>query len=116
MDWSAAGEGIARDLGELVQAGPGGWLAIVIVMGLPVLATVVIVRGRRLAGWLALLAWFVPACWWVVYYATDLWPNLGTEGAVRSLGGFLAGWLVLGVDASVRRRRASNPRASLSAG
>jgi len=115
MDWGAAAGSIARDLEELAAGGPAGWLALAVVLGLPFAAGVVFVRRRWLAGWLALAAWLVPAAVWVLYYATDLWSPWGMEEAVRHLASFLVGWVVLGIDAVVRRRRrAPLQRTSLS--
>ena len=105
MDWRATAEGISRDLGELAAAGPGGWVTIVAALGLPVLAVVAILRGRRIGGALALAAWLAPALWWAAYYGVEQWANPGTEGLVRLFSVFFVPWFVLGVDNVVRTRR-----------
>lgn len=104
MDWSEAVWGIGRDLGELAAEGPGGWLAIALFGMLPVAATFVAVILRRRAAWLALALWLAPVITWVLYYATDWWPNQGMQGIVFLALPVLAGWLVLAVVVATHRR------------
>ena len=105
MDLSAAWDGIGRDLSELAHGGAIGWLVLVGLVALPVVALLA-VRTTRLA-WLALALWFVTPAVWVAYYATDLWGDPGLAGFYALMAPAAAAWLVLAVG--VLRDRARRP-------
>jgi len=107
MDWDAAREGIARDLGELASAGAIGWLVIAAVVALPCIA-VVVARRSRLA-WLAIALWVVTLGAWVGLYATDA-PNPGAVAAWLVLAPVAAGWLVIALTLRRRAPRADGSR------
>jgi hypothetical protein len=102
-------EGIARDLTELVAAGPFGWLVLAGLVLLAVFGVALVWAGSRLA--LASLAIFVGVlAMWFLYYATGWWSNPGLAGAVPPAFALMIAWLLLVVAAwRLQRRRAATP-------
>jgi hypothetical protein len=98
---------LTRDLNELLDAGPFGWLILAALVLLPVLAVMLILARSRLAVW-SLALYLAVWAELVVYYGTDYRGNLGVgrESLIRAVP-MLVAWILLGVAALlVLRRRA----------
>jgi hypothetical protein len=90
---------LTRDLNELLNAGPFGWLVLAALVLLPVLAVVLALARSRLALW-SLALYLAVWAEMLVYYGTGYRGNLGIgrELLIHALP-MLVAWILLGVAA-----------------
>lgn len=88
-----------EDMRSLADLGPVGWMAFVVLFGLPVVAIIAWAAGYRWS--IVAMAIFMGTVFgWFTYHSTEWWVPLDDWAWLYGLGAVALGWAALGIAVS----------------